>query len=190
MSLLATVIPMLSDGSSFQFTLAKVGDAIRIVTNPSLPNFQPDTTDAELRALQAALVMPLVITVPADDPAPDATLAGLLGQAHTLRQPAREGLAAFQAAQREAANAAKLAQERKDKERKDKSASGKAGTGVKRAATASTPGVAVTALTGGATDEAPDTDADAETTASESVEAAPAVDTPAPTAGLSLFADD
>lgn len=188
MSLLAAVIPMLSEGSAFNFKLTRIKGEVCIITNPTLPDFKPDTTDAELAALQSALVMPLVIRIPVDDPAPDATLAALLAEAHTLRQPARDGLAAFQAAQQEAANSAKLAQTKKDEERKAKSGT-KPAAGAAKPAPKPAPGVPLAALSG--EDATPknegsdaESDSEANATSADAASDAPA----APAASIDLFA--
>ena len=60
---------MLASGTEFTFTVSKSGDGLRVVTLPKLKDFKPDTDDAELAALQAALCQPLVFTVTAVDAA-------------------------------------------------------------------------------------------------------------------------
>lgn len=112
MNLLSTILPLLGEGSQFAFTVARTKDALRVVTTPTLANFTPDTDDAELAALQAALAMPLVFTIPLDTD-PDATLAELLTKAGELRQPTIDRLAAYQDAQREARNTAQIERDKK-----------------------------------------------------------------------------
>lgn len=112
MTLLATILPLLADGSEFTFNVSKAGDGLRIVTVPKLKGLQPDTTDAELAALQAALSQPLVFTISgATDP--DAELAELLAKAASVRSSTADQLTAYRDAQRQAQQAAAAAAAKK-----------------------------------------------------------------------------
>lgn len=112
MTLLATILPLLADGSEFTFNVSKVGDGLRIVTVPKLKGLQPDTTDAELAALQAALSQPLVFTI-SDASDPDAALAELLSKAASVRSSTADQLTAYRDAQRQAQQAAAAAAAKK-----------------------------------------------------------------------------
>lgn len=116
MTLLATLLPMLASGTEFTFTVSKSGDGLRVVTLPKLKDFKPDTDDAELAALQAALCQPLVFTV-TDGQDPDNEFARLLAQAVSVRNTTVDRLEAYQDAQRQAqqtanAEAAKKAEKK------------------------------------------------------------------------------
>lgn len=112
MTLLTTILPLLADGSEFTFNVSKAGDGLRIVTVPKLKGLQPDTTDAELAALQAALSQPLVFTISgANDP--DAELAELLSKAASVRSSTADQLTAYRDAQRQAQQAAAAAAAKK-----------------------------------------------------------------------------
>lgn len=112
MTLLASLLPMLTDGASFQLLISRQGDALQVVTVPKIAGFKPDTTDPELAAIQAALVQPLVFNIAAGAD-PDAELARLISQAAEIRRPAVDQLAAYQEAQRQSQQAARAAQEKK-----------------------------------------------------------------------------
>jgi len=101
MTLLATLLPMLTAGTEFTFNVTQQADAVRVVTIPKVKDFKPDTDDAELAALQAALSQPLVFTIPADADL-DAEFARLLTQAAGIRQATTDQLVAYQDAQRQA----------------------------------------------------------------------------------------
>lgn len=101
MTLLASLIPLLADGSEFTFLVSKTATGLRVVTVPKLKDFQPDTTDPELAALQAALSQPLVFNL-TDADAPDAELAALLAKAATVRGTTVDQLTAYRDSQRQA----------------------------------------------------------------------------------------
>lgn len=101
MTLLASLIPLLNDGSEFNILVSKTPTGLRVVTVPKLKDFQPDTTDPELAALQAALSQPLVFTL-TDTSAPDAELAALLAKAGSVRATTVDQLTAYRDSQRQA----------------------------------------------------------------------------------------
>ena len=121
MSLLATLLPMLKGASEFRINLSRSGENLRLTLQPILQNFEPDTEDQELAARQAALICPIVLTVPAS-PDPDQAISDLLAKIHEARLPAQNALEPYIEQQRIASEQATAAAAEKAKKAADKAA--------------------------------------------------------------------
>ena len=150
MNLLATLSMLLTEDTSISLQINRKGADLQVITLPKIANFQPDTKDAELAAIQAALVQPLVFTLAAGLD-PDAEFARLLREAAEIRQPALDQLAAYREAQRQSQQVARIAQEKKaatPAKKADKPAPAKPVAGPAADAAGEGEGIALEALAG------------------------------------------
>lgn len=142
MNLLSSLRHLLTGDASVVLTLSQDKGALTALIQPRINDMQPDTEDAELAALQAALSRPLRITFSPDGD-PDAELANVLGQMAQARSGTVDALTAYREAQDEAKNTASAAKGKKEATRAKDAAKGKAAT--------AKPAAAAKATTGGAT---------------------------------------
>ncbi len=89
--------------------------AIKVLIEPQVKLPQPETDDAELAALQAALAMPLVIRFTPDTADLDAALGDALRGMAQARVATVGALASYEEAQAEARNQAQIAAQAKAK---------------------------------------------------------------------------
>lgn len=103
-----------SDALVLRLTGDKDG-SMKVLIEPQVKLSQPETDDAELAALQAALAMPLLVRFPADTVDLDAALANALSGMADARVPTVGALAHYEEAQAEARNHAQIAAQAKAK---------------------------------------------------------------------------
>lgn len=111
MSFLNAVRPFIKAPKD-KLTLTITGTAdggLSLVLAPSVSLPDPETSDPQLAALQAALAMPLVIRLPATATDLDAEVSRALQGMSAARAATVADLASYQEAQAEARNQAKLA---------------------------------------------------------------------------------
>lgn len=105
---LTSLVPLLTTGSKVVIHLLPDPAGVRINVLPALQGTDPDTTSAELAALQAALNMPLSFTAALDADLDRVAVEVLRTMGEANRQNV-DGLAAYRAAQQAAAAAAAAA---------------------------------------------------------------------------------
>lgn len=144
MKLIASALPLLSEGSELTIKLSRKAGEIHLQFTPKLGTLDTETEDETLGKFQTALLRPLLIKLP-DSPDPDEALASLLEGFIEERQPTVDALTAYRQVQedarKEAAAAekkAKDAREAKAKEKKEPKTK-PATTKVKKAGKGKTP---------------------------------------------------
>lgn len=160
MAFLNAARPLITDSNALVIRISgnKEG-AISAVIEPHIKLREPETDDAELAALQAALAMPLHLRFDPATPDLDEALAQALAGMAQARQSTVTALTAYEEAQAEIRNQAALAaKQKKDKATKAKGAATKAKDQPSVATAKPLPAPATTAPSGAA---APQTQAPA-----------------------------
>lgn len=117
-----------NDALVIRVTGAK-GGGLTVLIEPHIKLAAPDTDDAELAALQAALAMPLLLRFDASVTDIDKSVADALAGMTTARATTVSALTAYEEAQAEARNQAQLAAKAKADKAKAEKSKGKASAG-------------------------------------------------------------
>jgi|GEM_PF-6271240 hypothetical protein len=115
MAFLNAARPLINDKDALVIRISGSPDrSICVVIEPRVTLPDPETADPELAALQAALAMPLVLRVTDPNSDLDQTVRSALEGMRTARAGAVTAIAAYEEAQAEARNQAKLAAAKKN----------------------------------------------------------------------------
>lgn len=184
MTILASLRPVLRGSASVTLTLtAAPNDALDVLVTSKLAVVDPDTADAARAALQAALALPLRLTIPAGSD-PDAVFAAALTRYDTARAPVMDDLQALLDALAQAQQAAKASAKKPAAPAKPAATKATKSAGQGAAQPAPAPAAAATAADN---DGEPDAHATDEAETTPATTATPSGQAPASQAASTLF---